>query len=146
MSWRLAKSLGATGQLGLLGEINRRSPNRSKVSDGGIGDARHSAAVSDHNPCKCCRVVHARDFTHDPKGGFDSYEFAEWLRKRVLDGERRVKYVISNKRIYSGQGQAHKAGQWRAYTGKNAHAHHVHVSVRHEFRDDDSPWGWEKKT
>jgi len=144
MSWRMAQALGATGKLGLLGEINNSAPNRSKVSDGGIGDARHAAATSDHNPCRCCRVVTARDFTHDPKGGFDSYQFAEWLRQRVLAGEQRVKYVISNRRIFSGQGQAHKAGQWRAYHGKNPHAHHVHVSVRHDakFRDDASAWGW----
>lgn len=143
MSWRLAKSLGGTGTLGLLGEINRRAPNRSKISDGGIGDARHSASVSDHNPCRCCRVVTARDFTHDPKGGFDSYAFADWLRDRVLAGEQRVKYVISNKKIFSGHGQAHPAARWRIYTGKNAHAHHVHVSVRHDLKDDDRPWGWE---
>ncbi|HMB37409.1 MAG TPA: hypothetical protein VKV41_25405 [Methylomirabilota bacterium] len=144
----MAKALGATGQLGLLGEINRSAPNRSKISDGGIGDARHAAATSDHNPCKCCRVVTARDFTHDPKNGFDSYQFAEWLRERVLAGEPRVKYVISNRRIYSGQGQPHPAGQWRPYTGKNAHAHHVHVSVRHggQNYDDDAPWGWSATT
>jgi len=145
MSWRLAKSLGATGTLGLLGEVNASAPNRSKVSDGGIGDPRHAASVSDHNPCKCCRVVTARDFTHDPKNGFDSYAFAEWLRERVATGrEPRVKYVISNGRIYSGAGQPHPAGMWRKYTGSNKHAHHVHVSVRHggQLYDDDKPWGW----
>src|SRR5690349_15589562 len=101
MAWRLATSLGATGTLGLLGEVNAAAPQRSKVSDGGIGDPRHAASVSDHNPCRCCGgVVTARDFTHDPRGGFDSYAFAEWLRGRVLAGERRVKYVISNGRIF----------------------------------------------
>jgi len=145
MSWRLAKALGGTGTAGLLGEINARAPGRSKASDGGIGDAGHSARTSDHNPCDCCRpgVVCARDFTHDPPA-FDSYAFAEWLRARVLAGEARVKYVISNGRIFSGRGQNHPAGVWRPYTGKNKHAHHVHVSVRHgaEFFDDDAPWGW----
>ncbi len=142
--WRLAKALGATGTAGLLGEINTRAPNRSKAADGGIGDASHSARASDHNPCDCCRVVCARDFTHDAAGGFDSYAFAEWLRERVLAGETRVKYVISNSRIYSGRGQKQAAGVWRPYTGKNAHAHHVHVSVRHppELFDDAAPWGW----
>ncbi len=144
MSWRLARSLGATGTQGLLGEINSSAPNRSKASDGGIGDTRHAASVSDHNPCSCCKVVAARDFTHDPKGNFDSYEFAEWLRQRVLAGETRVRYVISNGRIFSGRGQNHPAGLWRKYTGKNKHAHHVHVSVRHgaALYDDTRPWGW----
>jgi hypothetical protein len=145
-SWRLAKSLGATGTQGLLGEINARAPHRNKASDGGIGDARHSAATSDHNPCKCCRVVCARDFTHDPAGGFDSYAFAEWLRQRVLADppEARVKYVISNGRIFSGPGQSQPVGRWRPYTGSNKHAHHVHVSVRHPASgyDATAPWGW----
>lgn len=144
MSWRLAKALGATGRDGLLGEVNASAPNRSKASDGGIGDTRHAAAVSDHNPCKCCQVVCARDFTHDPVGGFDSYAFAEWLRGRVRAGEHRVRYVISNGRIFSGRGQTHPAGVWRKYTGKNQHAHHVHVSVRHgaDLFDDAAAWGW----
>lgn len=143
-AWRIAKALGATATAGLLGEINARAPKRSKASDGGIGDPAHSARSSDHNPCDCCRVVCARDFTHDPPGGFDSYVFAEWLRERVLAGETRVKYCISNGRIFSGHGQAHEAGLWRSYSGKNKHAHHVHVSLRHgaSFFDDPAPWGW----
>lgn len=144
-SWRMAKSLGATGKLGLLGEINKKAPNRSKENDGGIGDAAHSARTSDHNPCDCHRVVCARDFTHDPNGGFDSYEFAEWLRRRVAAGtEKRVKYCISDGKIFSGPGQNHPVGAWRTYTGSNKHSQHVHVSVRHgaERFDDDAPWGW----
>lgn len=143
--WRLAKALGGTGAEGLLGEINARAPGRSKVSDGGIGDTRHSSRASDHNPCDCCQVVCARDFTHDPAGGFDSYAFAQWLAARCAAGtEPRVKYIISNGRIASGMGQNHPAGKWRPYTGSNKHAHHVHVSVRHgaEFFDDEGPWGW----
>jgi hypothetical protein len=144
MMWRVAKSLGPTGTEGLLGEINARAPDRSKQSDGAIGDTRHSVRRSDHNPCECCGVVCARDFTHDPPH-FDSHEFAEWLRHRVLeDKEPRVKYVISAGCIFSGHGQPYAAGQWRAYHGSNRHDHHVHVSVRHgpALYDDDTPWGW----
>jgi hypothetical protein len=144
MSWRVARALGGTSSEGLLGEVNASAPKRSKLSDGGIGDTRHAAQKSDHNPCTCCAVVCARDFTHDPAGGFDSYAFAEWLRGRVLAGERRVKYVISNGRIFSGHAQSHPAGVWRPYTGKNKHAHHVHVSVHHgaALYDNAAPWGW----
>jgi hypothetical protein len=140
----MAQSLGPTGTEGLLGEINARAPGRSKKSDGGIGDTRHGARQSDHNPCACCQTVCARDFTHDPPR-FDSYEFAEWLRHRVLAGkEPRVKYVISAGHIFSGEGQHHTAGEWRPYRGSNRHDHHVHVSVRHEASlfDDTAPWGW----
>ena len=144
MAWRLCRALGGRFDEGLLGEVNKSAPNRSKASDGGIGDPRHAARTSDHNPCGCCRVVCARDFTHDPAGGFDSYAFAEWLRGRVLAGERRIKYVISNGRIFSGLGERHIAGEWRPYSGSNKHAHHVHVSVRHGAEDYDNaaPWGW----
>ena len=144
MTWRLCRALGGRWDEGLLGEINASAPERSKASDGGIGDPRHAARTSDHNPCGCHRVVCARDFTHDPAGGFDSYAFAEWLRRRVLAGEARVRYVISNGRIFSGPEHAARIGHWRPYHGPNPHAHHVHVSVRHgpEHYDNDAPWGW----
>jgi len=145
MAWRVAASLGATGKLGLLGEVNRSAPNRSKEDDGAIGDAQHSARTSDHNPCSCHNVVCARDFTHDPQGGFDAHHFAEWLRLRVADGlEPRVKYVISNRRIFSGVGQSFPRAVWRKYTGSNPHTQHCHVSVRHGIAlfDDMRTWGW----
>jgi hypothetical protein len=139
MSWYVGASLDE-----LLAEINASAPNRSKASDGSIGDAGHSSRESDHNPCDCHDAVCARDFTHDPAGGFDSYAFADWLAERTRGPERRVKYVISNGRIASGQGQGHPAGVWRPYSGSNPHDHHVHVSVRHgpELFDDEDAWGW----
>jgi hypothetical protein len=140
MTWRMAAALET-----LLAEVNASAPERSKVSDGGIGDPRHAARHSDHNPCDCCAVVCARDFTHDPVAGFDSYAFAEWLRDCVGTWrEPRVRYIISDGKICSGAGQSHAAGVWRPYTGSNKHAHHVHVSVRHgpDYYDDTRPWGW----
>ena len=140
MAWRLAKALEL-----LRDEINAAAPERSKLSDGYIGDQRHASRTSDHNVCDCCGVVCAADWTHDPAAGFDSYAFAEWLRVRVAAAaEPRVRYVISDGRIYSGQGQRYPAGLWRPYTGSNPHAHHVHVSVRHgaEHYDNAAPWGW----
>lgn len=137
MSWYVANCLDV-----LLDEINASAPHRSKASDGSIGDADHAASTSDHNPCDCHEAVCARDFTHDPSGGFDSYEFAEWLRQRCDDGkETRVKYVISNRKIAS----ATDDWAWRTYTGSNPHDHHVHVSACHPAGsfDDDDPWGWD---
>jgi hypothetical protein len=143
-TWRVAQCLGGTGTEGLLGEVNRSAPQRSKASDGAIGDTRHQARSSDHNPCDCCGLVHARDFTNDPKGGFDADRFAEWLRARVQAAppEARVKYVIWRKRIFSGVGQQHPAGLWRPYGGTNPHTKHVHVSVCHDSSNDAAPWGW----
>ena len=142
--WRVAISLGATSRDGLLGEINRSAPKRSKEDDGSIGDASHSSRVSDHNPNEA-GVVCARDFTHDPAGGFDCEKFTAWLRDRMARGlENRVKYLIWNRLIVSGPGQAHPAGLWRKYTGSNPHTAHCHVSVRlkRQYYDDDKPWGW----
>lgn len=136
MSWYVAACLDQ-----LLEEINASAPGRSKASDGSIGDAAHSSRESDHNPCDCHDAVCARDFTHDPAHGFDSYEFADWLRERCDCGdEHRVKYIISNSRIAS----TTEDWAWRPYTGSNPHSHHVHVSVDHPSSsfDDASSWCW----
>ena len=45
MTWRVAKSL-----LKLKEQVNQAFPDRSKDSDGTIGDEHHSARASDHNP------------------------------------------------------------------------------------------------
>lgn len=130
MNWRVAKSLDK-----LLAQINEKFPNRSKVSDGSIGDAAHSARESDHNPLPN-GVVCARDYTHDPAHGFDSYAFADELR---LARDPRVKYIISNRRISNPDIQG---GAWRTYTGSNPHDHHVHVSVKSDpaLYDDEASW------
>lgn len=147
MTWRVAASL-----LALRDEIDRRSPDRSKASDGTIGNAAHAARSSDHNPWVKdgdTGVVTAADFTNDPAHGFDSSDFADWLRERCRDGdETRVKYVISDRRIASAALKpGHKHWDWRAYDGPNAHLHHVHVSVRSDraHYDNTSPWGWEEE-
>ena len=140
MGWRVASSLNQ-----LLAEINNSAPKRNKAGDGSIGDAAHSSRTSDHNPCDCHEVVCARDFTHDPAGGFDSYAFADWLRTRCdADKESRVKYIISNRRIASPK----LDWEWRVYTGTNPHNKHVHVSVAHgpEEFDDKTVWGWSTTT
>lgn len=130
----------------LLFEINNKAPNRSKTDDGWIGDSAHANRKSDHNPCPCHDKVCARDFTHDPKGGFDSYIFADWLVDRMKKKiETRVKYIISNGRIASGpNNEGHEVGIWRKYSGSNKHDQHVHVSVRHpkEIFDNTDTWGW----
>lgn len=142
--WRVAKCLDQ-----LLAEINASAPGRSKASDGSIGDEAHQSTDSDHNPWCCGWVVTARDFTHDPDGGFDSYAYAEWQRKRckgeiLLNGEReiRVKYIISNRKICSPTDN----WAWRDYSGSNPHDHHVHVSVdctaEGGYMDSTEAWGW----
>lgn len=131
MGWRLAKSLEI-----LRSQVNAKYPNRSKNSDGSVGDTSHSSRVSDHNP-GADGVVRAIDITHDPGVGFDSYKFADMLLKKQ---DKRIKYIISNRRIGSGPGGV-SPGVWRPYNGKNPHNHHCHISVVADGRGDDtSQW------
>lgn len=128
MAWRLARSLET-----LRAQVNAKWPNRSKSSDGSIGDASHSSRLSDHNPDPS-GVVRAIDITHDPLSGFDSYAFADMILKNQ---DRRLKYVISNRRIGAGPAGP-SPGVWRKYTGLNAHDHHCHISVVADAQGDNT--------
>jgi len=130
MGFRVAKSLNT-----LLAQVDARAPNRDKSSDGTIGDQHHQARNSDHNP-NAAGVVTAMDITNDPAHGADSGAIAEMLR---LARDPRIKYVISNRRIFSSQ---KSPWQWRPYTGINAHTKHVHISVSADpaLYDATDPW------
>ncbi|AUI56784.1 hypothetical protein [Amycolatopsis sp. BJA-103] len=118
-SWYVAHSLDI-----LLGQINALAPKRSKLSDGSIGDAAHSARYSDHNPTTSGQVC-ARDFTNDPDGGLD----AQWLANRLVEQrDPRIKYIISRGRIIDSR-PGKNPWKWMPYNGINAHKQHVHVSV-----------------
>jgi murein L,D-transpeptidase YcbB/YkuD len=127
--WRVADSLKV-----LRDQIDALSPNRSKVSDGTIGDAQHASRTSDHNPDRK-GVVKALDITNDPDHGIDSNKLALAL---ITSKDPRIKYVISRGKIASGS-NGPEPWKWRAYGGKNPHTHHVHVSVD-DGADDRSPW------
>lgn len=135
--WRVANSLNQ-----LLAQVNAKAPNRNKASDGSIGDPAHQAqaCASQHNSC-CVKVagvwiIRARDFTHDPAGGFNSYTFADQLR---LSHDPRIRYVISNHHITS----ASRNWQWESYDGSDPHTNHAHVSVwDDQARFDDTSRAW----
>lgn len=135
--WRVANSLNQ-----LLAQANAFAPNRAKGADGSIGDAAHQAeaCASQHNSC-CVKfngiwIIRARDFTHDPAGGFDSYAFAEQLR---LSRDPRIRYIISNHRITS----ASRNWLWEPYSGSDPHTNHAHVSVWDDpARFDDTSRAW----
>lgn len=136
MTWRLAESLKK-----LREEVNAKYPNRSRESDGAIGDERHATRNSDHNPWikeGLMGIVTAIDITHDPKNGIDSYQFADML---MANKDPRIKYVISNKRIGSGSAGP-KPWVWRNYSGLNAHQHHVHISVKSDKAHYDNRDEW----
>jgi murein L,D-transpeptidase YcbB/YkuD len=124
---RLAKSLVV-----LRDQFNALAPNRSKASDGWIGDSKHAARKSEHNP-NAAGVVRALDITHDPRNGIDNATLAEAIRRSA---DPRVYYIISNGRI------ANSGKPWRKYTGTNGHYQHFHVSVSDDPKlyDSTKPW------
>lgn len=140
MDWFAAPSLAA-----MQTELDKRYPNRSKASDGTIGDSAHQARpASDHNP-DAGGMVHARDITHDPEHGVDCAVLTEALRKRK---DARIRYVIYKGRYFLGPGSdGVKAGKrlpwgWMPYTGPSPHEHHMHISVGYDAYSEhtNSPW------
>lgn len=118
--WRVARSLNI-----LLDQLNALAPRRNKASDGSIGDTNHQNRASDHNPWYGPGIVTARDFTHDPAGGLSCHDVANTL---AAYRDPRVKYVIWNRRIMSGN-PGPSPWVWRAYSGTNPHTSHLHLSV-----------------
>lgn len=135
MSWYPAASVKSA-----LHQADLLWPDRSHASDGTIGDASHSASVSDHNPdSKGC--VHAYDMTHDPAHGVDTFKLANDLRDRCLaDATFRgvIKYIISNRRIYNPT----ISPAWRPYNGSSPHRDHVHVSINYTNFAENWPGQW----
>ena len=124
-SWYRAPALTV-----LLNEINLVWPERSKVSDGTIGDAAHSARLSDHNPNER-RSVNAMDVTR--RG------IAVMILILKVIADPRTNYVIYNRVIWSWS----RGFKPRPYYGSNAHTGHVHISIFQSPRreQDRSPWG-----
>ena len=129
MAWRLAYSLAT-----LRDQINDAYPDRSKISDGTIGDSAHASRSSDHNP-NPQGVVCALDLTHDPAHGFDAHALAELQRKNP---HPQLKYIVSKGRIAS-----RKHGWvWRNSSG---HYQHVHLSVGEGFDGRSKPGTYDSR-
>lgn len=138
MSWLLAPAL-----VTLRAQVNAAFPNRSRLSDGTIGDAAHAAqgSDSDHNPWVVLGgqpYVTAIDLTHDPRAGFDIDKFTDQLLVACRDhGENRVKYVIANGLIMDTRPEF-RPFTWQPSSG---HFEHVHISVHADHRLlDPRPW------
>lgn len=136
--WRAMNSL-----LVLRDQVNVIAPNRSKASDGLVGDASHSSS-SGHYPHYVAGVgsdiVTALDLTHDPANGCDTYELAEQMR---LARDKRIRYVISNGRIFSSYASGSRpAWTWGPYTGSpDPHINHSHTQVLDDpIADTTTEW------
>ena len=112
-------------------QIDDSFPDRDRTSDGWIGDTRHAARKSDHNPDES-GWVRAIDVDKDLfKGGKpdimgDLVDQLRLLCKSKTD--KRISYIIYDGRICS----SILNWKWRAYKGANKHEKHAHFSFKKE--------------
>lgn len=132
------------GVLKLRSQVDAAAPRRRKGSDGIVGDLSHQSRTSDHNPQDPAPAgnppnqVDAVDLTHDPENGADMAVVTESVRRSK---DRRVKYVIFNKRIFSSYAtNGREAWEWGPYDGSNGHEKHAHVSVNDQHHDETHDW------
>ena len=107
----------------LRAEFNMVNPKRDRSSDGWIGDDRHAASVSDHNP-DVRGDVYAIDVDID---GVPMPRIVAFLVARCRAGrETRLQYIIYRRTIWS------RSWGWKAckYRGSNPHIKHAHFSAR----------------
>jgi hypothetical protein len=100
--------------------------DRDRTSDGWIGDTRHSARPSDHNPDEQ-GIVRAIDIDRDLSGKAKPDlmpDLADQIRLCAKRGDKRISYIIFNGKISSSK----KGWAWRPYSGINPHTKHCHVS------------------
>ena len=112
-------------------------PDRDRRSDGWIGDLRHSARPSDHNPDPATGVVRAIDVDRDVhKSGKPDLmpDIADQLRLAAKAGEKRISYIIFAGRIASSR----MGWRWRKYSGSNPHNAHCHISFSKQGDQDGS--------
>lgn len=102
-------------------------PDRNRRSDGWLGDLRHQARPSDHNPDPATGIVRAIDVDRDVSGTAKPDlmpDIADQIRLAAKAGDKRIAYVIFDGRIASSR----MGWRWRVYRGSNPHRHHCHIS------------------
>lgn len=116
-------------------QIDQTYPERDKKSDGWIGDAKHAATKSDHNPDET-GTVRALDIDADLSAHkSESLYLADQIRLfGKSDKSKRVAYVIHAGKIAS----PILNWKWRQYKGINPHHSHIHVSFTKSGDEDSS--------
>jgi hypothetical protein len=117
-------------------QVDDNYPDRDRTSDGWIGDTRHQARPSDHNP-DAEGIVRAIDIDRDLSGKAKPDlmpDLADQLRLCAKRSDARISYIIFDGRIASSK----KAWAWRPYTGSNKHNHHCHISFTKKGDADGS--------
>jgi hypothetical protein len=130
-SWRPAPAIAR-----LFAEADTANPRRDKRSDGVVGDLRHQARKSGHNP-DGRGVVVAGDVDVD---GLDMAGAVERARQAVLAG--RLPQLAGGFIIYAARITSPDFTRWLSYEGDNPHVTHGHFETAHdpERADDSRPW------
>ncbi len=107
----------------LIDAVTTWYPDRRITADGWLGDSRHSATKSDHNPDAdgCVRAIDV-DSRLDSSEQLSVY-LADQIRK-CAKTDKRISYVIHNGKIAS----KIMRYKWRTYKGINKHTKHIHIS------------------
>ena len=107
----------------LRDQIDTWFPDRRTASDGWLGDSRHSATKSDHNPDAdgWVRAIDV-DASLGSPDGISAY-LADQIRIAGKT-DKRISYVIHNHHIAS----KILNWKWRKYKGINPHTKHIHIS------------------
>ncbi len=109
----------------LRDQINLAFVDRSRKSDGWIGDSKHAARKSDHNPRpngEVCAIDIDAGLS-DEQG--ISYDLADQLRLTAKK-DKRISYIIHAGKICS----AKSLWRWVKYRGINPHHKHIHISFK----------------
>ena len=117
-------------------QVDDSYPDRDRTSDGWIGDVRHSARPSDHNP-DAKGIVRAIDIDRDLSGKAKPDlmpDLADQIRLAAKRGDKRISYIIFAGRIASSR----MGWRWRKYRGVNAHHSHCHISFTKQGDTDSS--------
>jgi hypothetical protein len=119
----------------LRDQVDTWYPDRRTTSDGWIGDARHSATKSDHNPDES-GIVRAIDID----SRLDSSEqLSIYLADQIrvcAKTDKRISYIIHNNFIAS----KIMGFKWRRYRGINPHKKHIHISFTKLGDKDGKPF------
>jgi hypothetical protein len=109
--------------------------DRTRSSDGWLGDSRHAARKSDHNP-DGEGWVRAIDISRNLSGKSEPDlmpDVADQLRI-LAKTDRRISYIIFDGKIAS----AKSFWRWRKYKGINQHRTHLHCSFSRKGDQDNS--------
>jgi len=109
--------------------------DRTRSSDGWLGDSRHAARKSDHNP-DGEGWVRAIDISRNLSGKPEPDlmpDVADQLRI-LAKTDRRISYLIFDGKIAS----ARSLWRWRKYKGINQHRTHLHCSFTRKGDQDNS--------